>query len=97
VIRRTSLRGYRLFLLRSPGLHVLLLETLDAARRIHQLLLSGEERVAAGADFHADIALMRGPRLERVTARADHINFFISGVDSGFHVAGKFLSGEIQV
>jgi hypothetical protein len=38
-----------------------------------------------------------GPRLERVTARADHVDFFVSGVDSCFHVAGKFLSGEIQV
>jgi len=92
-----ALARHRLFLLRSPGLHVLLLEPLDAPCRIHQLLLSGEKRVAARTDFHVDVALVRGPRLELVTTCADHGNFFVSGVDSCFHVAGKFLSGEIQV
>ena len=90
-IKKLLLHGASL----GSGVSVFLRETLDAARRIHQLLLSGEERVAAGADFHADIALMRGPCLERVTACADHIDFFVSGVDSCFHVAGNFLSGEI--
>jgi len=41
------------------------LETFDAAGRIHQLLFAGEERVAGGADFHADVALVRGFGLER--------------------------------
>jgi hypothetical protein len=53
--------------------------------------------MAVGADFHADIALVSRPRFERVTASADDVDFFVSGVNSGFHDAGKFLSGEIQV
>ena len=36
---------------------VFLLETLDAARRVNQLLFAGEERMAARADFHVNVFL----------------------------------------
>src|ERR1019366_7954793 len=46
------------FGLASVGLGVLAAETLDASGGVHQLLLAGEERMAGGADFHADVALV---------------------------------------
>ena len=70
------------------GLFVLLGEPLHTAFGVDQLLLPGEERVAVGADFHADIALVRGARLELVPARADDVDFFVGGVNSGFHGNG---------
>ena len=45
---------------------VLLLEALDATGRIYQLLLAGEERMALGADFHADHSPLK---VERVWKR----------------------------
>src|SRR5690349_2557556 len=58
----------------AAGACVFLLEAINAAGGINQLLAAGEERVAGGADFHADIALVRRPRLEHVAARADHVH-----------------------
>ena len=43
---------------------VLAAEALDAAGGVDQLLLAGEERVAGGADFDDDVALVRGAGLE---------------------------------
>ena len=40
------------------GFGVLAAEALDATGGVHQLLLAGKERVAGGADFHVDIALV---------------------------------------
>ena len=40
------------------GLSVLPAETLHATCRIYQLLFAGEKRMAVGADFYADVALM---------------------------------------
>ena len=45
-------------------------EALDAAGGVDQLLLAGEERVAGGADFDDDVALVGGARLEVVAAGA---------------------------
>ena len=68
---------------------VLFLEAVYAASGIHELLLTGEERVAARADFHADIALVGGAGLEVVAAGADDVNFVVSGMNSGLHdIAG---------
>jgi hypothetical protein len=41
---------------------VFLLETLDAARRVNQLLFAGEERVAVRANFHVNLFLRRTGR-----------------------------------
>ena len=55
-------------LLRCGLIGILATEALDAACRIHQALLAGEERVAVGADFHADPAFMGGARFKCVAA-----------------------------
>src|SRR5208283_5400460 len=78
-------------------LSVFFLEAVDAAFGIDQLLLAGEERMAAGADFHADIALMRGARLELVAAGANHIHFFVSRVDSRFHGVARTFLGKFNI
>ena len=67
---------------------ILLLEPVDAAFGVDQLLLPCKERVAGGANFDADVALMSRARLERVPASADDVDFFVGGVNSSFH--GKF-------
>ena len=65
---------------------VLLLEALDAARGIDQLLLAGKERVAIGADFDADhFAFERGAGLKRIAAGAMHLHGMVIGMDSFFH------------
>jgi hypothetical protein len=57
-IRRSNNAAAPLFLFRGGGggscLGVFFLEALDAAGGIDQLLLAGEERMAARADFHLD-------------------------------------------
>ena len=68
---------------------VLAAEALDTASGIHQLLLASEERVARGADFNVDVALVRGPGAKGVAARAVHADFVIVGVDGCLHDASK--------
>ena len=45
-------------------------EALDASCGVDQLLLAGEERVAGGADFEDDVALVRGAGLKVIAAGA---------------------------
>jgi DNA replication protein DnaC len=60
-------------------------EALDAACRIHQLLLAGKERVAVGADFQMQLlALVGGAGVKAVATGALHFNFVVAGVDSLF-------------
>jgi len=88
-----QLRGFRhrqnpLSYPKSPGdfLHaVSLLESFHPAGGIDQLLLSGKERMAGGADFGADFRL-GGTALEGVAAQAFHRHFLILGMDSFFHI-----------
>src|SRR5438045_991769 len=44
--------------------------------------------MAGGADFDAHIALVRGARLEGMTAGADHTDFVVCGVNTGLHDYG---------
>src|SRR5581483_8972834 len=76
---------------------VLLFEAVHATGRVHQLLTARKERVAGGADFHADIALVGRAGFERVTARADHIDFVVGGVNTNLHLAGGFLSRNFSI
>src|SRR6266403_2030784 len=69
------------------ALGVLAPEALDAAGRVHELLLAGKERMASGADFHADVALVGGAGNKRVTAGAMDPNFVVAGMNSCFHVS----------
>src|SRR5579872_965676 len=70
---------------------VLALELLDAARRVHELHLAGEERVAGRADFDGNV-LLRTARHEFIaaTARDGRLNIF--GVNAGFHEWSPFAS-----
>src|ERR1035437_9009283 len=84
--RKLLLRGLCLRRFRFGGvaLGVLAAEALDAAGRIHELLLAGKERVAGGADFYADVALMSGTGDECVAAGAMHADLTIVGMDGCF-------------
>jgi hypothetical protein len=74
-------------LLSRGGWHVgvLAAEALHSSGGVQKLLLTGEERVAGGADFHVDIASVCGPGGKGVTAGTMHANFVIIGMDGGFH------------
>src|SRR5260221_7769172 len=63
---------------------VLLLELLDAARRVNELHLAGEERMARRADFGVDVFL-GAARGELVAAAAGDGGFFVFRVDVFFH------------
>src|SRR5262245_33365242 len=63
---------------------VLSLEPLDAARRVDQLLFSGEEGMAGRADLEADLGL-GGPGLELVPAGAADRNDVVLRMNSLFH------------
>ena len=69
-----------------------LLEAIDAAFGVHQLLAAGEERVAVGADFQVDIALVSGSRGKRVPARAHDAYFVVNGMNVLFHYFPSFGS-----
>jgi hypothetical protein len=59
-------------------------ETLDAASAVEDALLTGKERMASGADIHAQI-LLDTPCLKRIATGARHRCFNKIGVNSGFH------------
>jgi hypothetical protein len=48
-------------------------------------LPAGEEGVATGTDFYADVAFVGGTRFKRVSTGANNIYFIVSGMNSGFH------------
>jgi len=83
-----------LLLLRSGSwgvLGVLAAEALDAAGGIHQLLFAGEERVATGADFYVDVALVRGTCGEAAPAGAEHADFVVCRMNGCLHsVSNEF-------
>ena len=64
---------------------IALVETIDASGSVHELLLSGEERVASRTDFHVQVALLGGARLERLAASAGNSDFDVFRVNSRFH------------
>ena len=61
-----------------------LVETFDTAAGVHQLLFTGEERMALGTDFHTDIRF-RLTCLDHVTASAGNGGLCIVRMDSLFH------------
>ena len=62
-----------------------LLEAVNTAAGINQLLLAGIEGMAVAADFHADIGL-GGTGLELVTTSALDGGHLIVGMDTLFHL-----------
>src|SRR5205823_14918210 len=63
-----------------------LLETLDSAAGVHELLLARVERMAVRADLDVKLRLRR-PRLECVSARARDRGEDVLGMDVSLHVA----------
>jgi hypothetical protein len=66
-------------------------EPLDAPRRVHQLLFTGEKRMALGADLHVDIRF-GGACLQDVTAGAPDLRLMEFGMDTAFHDRFPLLS-----
>src|SRR5690606_9261794 len=64
---------------------VALVEALDAATGVHQLLLAGVERVALVAELDELLARLGRAGRERVAARALDGDFVVDGVDVGLH------------
>lgn len=70
------------------GVGVLLGEALDAAGGVNQLLLAGEEGMAARADFDVQLVALDGrTSLEVMAAGTVHSYSVIVGVNTGFHEA----------
>jgi hypothetical protein len=70
------------------GVGILLCEALNAACRVDQLLLAGEEGVAVRANFDAQhVALDGRARRKSVAAGAVYGYFVIVGMNTGFHGA----------
>src|SRR5256885_4653618 len=65
-------------------LAIALVEALDAALDVDEVLLAGEERVALRADLHVELRL-RADRLELIAAGARHRGLDVLGVDLRFH------------
>jgi len=83
---RNYLMGNKLGLRwRSVFFGVLAAEALHPSGGVHQLLLTGKERMATGADFYADVSLMGRPGHKRVAACAVHAHFMVRGMDSCLH------------
>jgi len=59
-------------------------ETLDTACRIHKFLLPGEEWVALGTDFHANV-LFRGSHFNGIPASAAYSCLVVLRMDLAFH------------
>ena len=73
------------------GLHAeTLLEAIDAAAAIHQLLLAGEERMTLRANFDPQL-LFGGAGFERFAAHAAHDSLLILGMDLFLHAISPLL------
>src|SRR5438132_778423 len=68
----------------AAGPVVLLLELLDAAGRVNELHLAGEERMAGRANFDGDVLLGAAGR-ELVAAATGHRGGFVLGVNVFLH------------
>src|ERR1051326_8372399 len=70
-------------------LAVAFVEAIHASRGIDELLLTGEERMARGTDFHVQVALLGRARLERLAAGAGDVDFYVFRVNSWFHYSSS--------
>jgi hypothetical protein len=66
-------------------LAVALIETIHASRRVNQLLLAREKRMASRADFDVQVALLGGASLKRFAAGARNSNLGIVWMNLWFH------------
>ena len=65
-------------------LGVFLVELLDPARRIHQLLLAGKKGMAGGTDFYIDF-FVHGTKFKFAAASAFVNNLVVFGMNVRFH------------
>ena len=68
-----------------------LVELFNTSAAVYQLLLTGEERVALGTDFHSDI-LLGGTCLDHISAGTSDGSRLIIGMDAVFHAVTAFHS-----
>ena len=73
---------------------VTLLEAIDTAAGVNELLLAGVVRVALGADFNAQL-LLGGTGDESVAANAGHGNLLILRMDAFLHDFHLFYRNTI--
>ena len=66
-----------------------LVEAVHTAAGIVQLLLTGEERMALGTNFHADVLLGRAGR-DHITAGTGDGGLLVIGMDALFHSCHLF-------
>lgn len=64
---------------------VFLLELINSAAGIQELLLAGEERMAAGANFDAQLFLGRSS-FKGVAAGAGHLSYIVLGLNCCLHL-----------
>jgi len=67
------------------ALGVFAAEALNAASRIHKLLLAGEKGMTRRANFNADVAFVCGTGNECVSAGAMHADLAVMGMNGCFH------------
>jgi hypothetical protein len=70
----------------SGFLAIALVEAIDASCGVDELLFSGKERVAGGADFDVQIALLGRARLESLAASARYCDIDVFWMNSWFHL-----------
>ena len=72
---------------------VLLAEAVNAASRIEETLLAGEERMASGADFHMDGFSFSGEEFYLIAAGAGDLGLVHFGMNFFFHGQAPIKSG----
>jgi len=80
-VARARLLGCCCCFLGSVGLGKLAAEALHAARRVHQALFAGKERMANRADFHVYVALVGRTGLKMVPAGALDLHRGVIGMN----------------
>src|SRR4030095_10276950 len=81
-------RFFPLFALRAAAhwwTAILLLETLDSTGSVNELLFSGKEGVAGGANLESNLRSCR-TSFELIATGAGHQDFVILGMNTFFHV-----------
>src|SRR5262249_53765006 len=82
-------------LARRCGCSVLLAELVDAARRVDDLLLAREERMAVRAHVDLEVFAHGRTRLEGVAAAAGHRDLGVIGMRSCFHGVTCSCAGHL--
>ena len=72
---------------------VLLAEAVNAASRIEETLLAGEERMASGANFHMDGFSFSGEEFYLIAAGAGDLGLVHFGMNFFFHGQAPIKSG----